>query len=259
MPTKFAISILLLFLTFQGVSQQISVDRKLYENPSIKVDENNVPLDSSQFYFPVHFFPEFTYYDEYIDSSTVLVSEFTFPDLNDYSVIDTFRTYSQVKPNQYDTGQIKWFSEFLFALKEPLLFNTSTLSETYRFTWLRTFHHPVVIRLEKIDNEYWVYWKVGSGAGGYYPGEIKKNKKRKVKKQDWDEFMELLSILDYWNVQKKGGLPSSDGARWILEGSTPQKYKEMDAKSPKSSNPFYNVCNYLIELTRMRIREGTKY
>ena len=34
-------------------------------------------------------------------------------------------------------------------MEEPVLSSYKGDKEIYRFTWLRTFHHPVAVRLEK--------------------------------------------------------------------------------------------------------------
>jgi hypothetical protein len=48
----------------------------------------------------------------------------------------------------------QWYSKHLKALQEPSLWNLSGTqkSETYRFLWLRTFHHPISVRLDVNPN-----------------------------------------------------------------------------------------------------------
>lgn len=74
-----------------------------------------------------------------------------------------------------------WYSRNLMALKEPSLFEKQkTLTNvSYRFVWLRTFHHPVAIRLDlKADGTGILTTKVASGAGGYNPGVLTVNNSR---------------------------------------------------------------------------------
>jgi hypothetical protein len=52
-------------------------------------------------------------------------------------------------PDALDTFINQWYSKMLFALGEPVVSNYHGDKEIYRFTWLRTFHHPVSVRLEK--------------------------------------------------------------------------------------------------------------
>jgi hypothetical protein len=70
---------------------------------------------------------------------------------------------------------VGWYSSQLRAMKEPSL-STASPSEqatTYRFTWLRTFHHPLVARFV-LDGSGagTLYVKMADGAGGYQPGKV---------------------------------------------------------------------------------------
>jgi hypothetical protein len=138
-------------------------------------------------------------------------------------------------------------------MKEPLLFNKETNKETYRFTWLRTFHEPVVIRIEKEGNTYKVFWKETNGAGGYEPGKLTVNQSRKIDKKDWDMFIALLDSVNYWNMKTNFTDTGNDGAIWILEASTPEQYYVVNRWSPGKKDKFHIACNFLIELTDLEI------
>ena len=43
-----------------------------------------------------------------------------------------------------------WYSKHLFVMREPLIYGDKSKNEVYRFTWLRTFHNPIAIRIEKM-------------------------------------------------------------------------------------------------------------
>lgn len=88
-----------------------------YENlrDKYKLDSLNVPSDTNAFYFPTKFF------------------------INDsigYEGMDTFLD--------------KWYSNQLFAMREPLIYLPSKeYLEVYRLTWLRSFHKPMIFRIQK--------------------------------------------------------------------------------------------------------------
>lgn len=65
----------------------------------------------------------------------------------------------------------EWYGKQLQALQESSLCCDSTdRGRVIRFVWLRSFHHPVVIRLNESTKGSWsLVTKVGSGAGGYDP------------------------------------------------------------------------------------------
>ena len=69
----------------------------------------------------------------------------------------------------------RWYPPYLTAMKELSLWDRSKASETesYRFLWLRSFHHPVALRLDVAsDGRGVLVVKVLSGQGGYDPGNL---------------------------------------------------------------------------------------
>ena len=61
-----------------------------------------------------------------------------------------FKTKANWQDNPHDsldTFVNQWYSKMLFSLKEPVLSNYQGQKEIYRFTWLRTFHHPISVKL----------------------------------------------------------------------------------------------------------------
>jgi len=158
-----------------------------------------------------------------------------------------------------NTFEVKWFSEQLAALEEPVIFNDSTGFEGYRFTWLRTFHNPIAIRIEKQGDEYWLFWKKCDGAGGYAPGEIITDRKRKIEIKDWAAFQKKVDSIDFWKMPARIRNYGNDGAEWILEGRVNGTYHVVDRWSPDSANAYFRCCYFLVQLTRMKIRERDVY
>ena len=70
----------------------------------------------------------------------------------------------------------QWYSRHLKALHEPSLWELSQRdpkAEVYRFLWLRTFHHPVSVRLVvRAGGSGWMNVHMASGHGGYEPGRM---------------------------------------------------------------------------------------
>jgi hypothetical protein len=68
-----------------------------------------------------------------------------------------------------------WYSKQFKAMKEPSLWELSRTqsSPSYRFIWLRSFHHPMVLRVDiNADGSSLLTTKIGSGNGGYKPGHL---------------------------------------------------------------------------------------
>ena len=120
-----------------------------------------------------------------------------------------------------------WYSGQLAALKEqPLCCGVEDPQTIVRFTWLRSFHHPVAIRLFRSGDGRWMLTtKVASGAGGYRPGHLTTNMTRELKASDAEQILSLVApATDYWklsavevNQPSPDGLITVqvDGARWI--------------------------------------------
>ena len=79
---------------------------------------------------------------------------------------------------------VQWYSEQLSALQEPSLWELSRSSkspEIYRFLWLRTFDHPLAVRVEVADDGTGMLTvKMSGGAGGYKPGKLIENRTRPI-------------------------------------------------------------------------------
>ena len=91
----------------------------------------------------------------------------------------------------------------LRALKEPTLSeDTSGNAElTYRFTWLRTFDHPVAIRVIVHSNGTGTLTaKVGDGTGGYGPGNLMVDSTREIGVEEVRHLRGLLRTLDFWRM-----------------------------------------------------------
>ena len=182
------------------------------------------------------------------------------------STLDTSRFYLPLEKftdtSSYvgqDTFLVTWYSEMLKALKEPILFNRPSQNETYRFTWLRTFHNPVAIRIEKNGEDYMLFWKLCDGKGGYEPGQLVIDKFRKISRDDWDNFIGLLKTVDFWDMEsRETGLQGTDGSQWILEGVNENNYHVVDRWTPRQ-NDYFDCGNFLIQLTDLKIPEDDKY
>ena len=151
--------------------------------------------------------------------------------------------YAQYFPkDSLDSGgnefKSQWYSRQLTALEEPSLFEMkkSLPSESYRFLWLRTFHHPVAIRLDpQPDGTSVLTTKVANGAGGYSPGVLIVNTSRTLSKGQTVAFLSQVDKLRFWSarnpVKDQGG---TDGSQWILEGVKAGRYHVVDRWMPKA-------------------------
>jgi hypothetical protein len=128
-------------------------------------------------------------------------------------------SWKDTTQNALDTFVNTWFSEMLYALNEPVLKNYSGDKEIYRFTWLRSFHHPVSLRLEKQCSIIKLYVKMTKGAGGYEPGKIKIDTIVKITTNEWEVFANKIEALNFWSIPTESREETgTDGSEWVLEG-----------------------------------------
>src|SRR6266513_5488624 len=88
--------------------------------------------------------------------------------------------------SQHDLFAANWYLKHLKALAEPSLLHLSKnpALESYRFFWLRTFHHPVIVRVDvRAGDAGELTSKVASGKGGYDPGHLLENTSRPLTRE----------------------------------------------------------------------------
>jgi hypothetical protein len=133
----------------------------------------------------------------------------------------------------------KWYSRQLRALKEPSLFLEARTphAESYRFLWLRTFHHPIAIRIDvKPDGTGILTTKIATGAGGYSPGILKEEEFRPLSRAEIAPFLAKVDKLGFWSAptHQQNEELGCDGSQWIIEGVKRGKYHVVDRWSPRA-------------------------
>jgi hypothetical protein len=192
---------------------------KNYSNNIIfAVDSSAIPTDSTVLYFPIK-------------------PASSFPDTS-YSMlaIDSFLN--------------TWYSNQLYHLSEPVLTKYDPQREVYRFTWLRSFNHPITVRIESLKDEKYVTVKICDGNGGFRPGKIILNKMFPINESQWKELQLQFDKLKFWNLPPtKRDQNGTDGADWILEAKRKTIYHFATRWSPQNGE-FRHTCDYIIKLAR---------
>lgn len=150
--------------------------------------------------------------------------------------------------------QTEWYSKHLAAMEEASLYAPDSVAvESYRFLWLRSFHHPIAVHMWKSGTAQFITFKQMSGAGGYEPGHIVVNQTRKLERAEWDAFVNRLDDMCYWNLPTTDPEGSSfDGARWILEGVRGDRYHIVDRWTPQGGS-YREACLYALTLGGFKI------
>lgn len=157
-----------------------------------------------------------------------------------------------------DDFRAEWYSKVWRAAGEPSLYLQTRdakppLRRTYRFSWLRTFHAPIIVRLEERDgDQYWISAKRLSGAGGYDPGQVTGKIERLLTPDETRRILGVLKSSKAMTAAPAGCDTGLDGSQWIFEGVEDGKLRYADRWSPKTG-PIHDVGLAFLGLTGWKL------
>ncbi len=168
------------------------------------------------------------------------------------------------EPNQ------KWYSRYLYEFNEPLLYNYYLGREIIRFTLLRSFDKPLMIKIEKRKDSSLLHYKILEKQLDIeiYGELLNKNTKRLDVPERFlaiersgefkisnDIILQIMSII---SKSKLKNLPPSlnilegeDGAAWILEVHQETGYYYIERWSPEKDDAMYKIAEILIETGKL--------
>lgn len=158
-----------------------------------------------------------------------------------------------------DTFTNVWYSRMLKAMKEPVLPETEGDTQIYRFTWLRTFHRPITIRIQRSNDSVTLIAKILSGAGGYDPGQIITDTAFVLTPEKWETLQAKIGLINFWRLPVDTDSDGMDGAEWILEGVTKNNYHFVSRWSPGKNTAYGQCCLYFLSLSGIKIPEKEIY
>ena len=129
-----------------------------------------------------------------------------------------------------------WYGKHLAAMREtPLCVRPGLHAEIYRLTWLPSFNHSVVVRVERDSGNYWLEARSETGAGGYGPGILAHDSIMALTPNDLSVLSDFLYRSNFWNLPTIPARPviGADGSQWILEGLAGNRYHVVDRWSPQ--------------------------
>jgi hypothetical protein len=183
--------------------------------------------------------------------------------------LDSTTFYFKTKPdwkddtqNALDTFVNQWYSKMLFTMKEPVLSSYKGNKEIYRFTWLRTFHHPVAVRLEKQNNIIRLFSKVCNGAGGYEPGQLIFDTTLIVTDNQYKSLTQKIENINFWNLKtEQRDDAGNDGSEWIIEAVKDNNYHMVTRWTPSEGRQgsFRSVGEFLVSLSKISSDETKNF
>ena len=149
-----------------------------------------------------------------------------------------------------------WFSGHLAAAGQSSLVDDRQ-ADTVRFLWLRSFHHPVVVRIDGVNADESVLTAIElSGAGGYDPGKIARRMSRRLSSKESSDFRDLLAKSGLFAQRPQDCSLGLDGAEWVFERQDRGHYTFLHQWTPQHG-PVHDVGNFLLDLTGWKF--GDRY
>lgn len=226
------------------------VATKIFENPKVKVDAMLRAIGQVSFVFILLF-----------TASAVTAFDSPIKSCNDSNSNEYFFPKSAFSARDGDDDQFTrtWYTKHLRAMSEPSLWCGLVYGEdTYRFTWLRTFHHPIAVKITRTKSQIKLEAKELSGAGGYEPGKILRKTNRILTNAQWKDVLSSVEKANFWNDQPKVKSLGFDGARWIYEVRRGTTYRVIERWSPEDKN-YRNLGLTMIKLAGWSIPEKEIY
>ena len=135
---------------------------------------------------------------------------------------------------EYDKASAKEAADLFGRFHEnPLSKMPDCVSETYRLTWVPSFHRTTIVRMwSSIDGRY-VTIKRLERTSENRNGSTFTETTRRLSDLEWESTVNSINAYDFWNVASmvKESLPN-DGADWLVEGHRKDKYHNIFRISP---------------------------
>ncbi len=157
-----------------------------------------------------------------------------------------------------DTFEADWYGEELRGFDEPSLYRasltTGASARSLRFTWLRSFHDPIFVRIDR-GADGGAQLTAGQRAKGGRPGSLTRRTSRPLTP---DELRELDAILIRTVLSEQPPRlcdVGTDGARWIIETVEPSTgYVYLNRWTP-ADGPVRELGLHMLGLTGWQVAE----
>jgi hypothetical protein len=136
--------------------------------------------------------------------------------------------------HDYDEDAVirRWFSSYLLSMKEPTLSCRQAADASYRFLWLRSFNHPIVVRVVYDADIANLNAVELDGAGGHTPGSEIRRVTRRLSAEESSAILAEVRKAAFWDLPSKENMVGIDGAEWIIEGRDGARYHVVRRWSP---------------------------
>lgn len=146
--------------------------------------------------------------------------------------------YGHVEEAVISTFEADWFAGELRAFSEPSLYRISTgnspgQTASYRLLWLRSFHEPIVVRIDQTDGDSAYLTAKQRAGGGGFQGRPR-TLERPLTHAEISQLHATLSTTEVLGERPKICGDGLDGSRWIIEVASNQgQYSFVNRWSPR--------------------------
>lgn len=140
-----------------------------------------------------------------------------------------------------------WYGKHLRTMGEPSLWEASRAHperESWRFTWLRTWGRPVVVRFDVDGAGATMRYVELDGSGGYEPGKIAIDRTTRIAAADWARVSAAITKAAFWTLPTTIPDSGTDGLQWVLEGTAGGKYHVTDRWTPSYDTSRRGLVDY---------------
>jgi len=159
--------------------------------------------------------------------------------------------------NKIELGnfQAQRVNHVLKNFQEDCLFNKGMPPETviYRFTWIRCFRAPIVVRMENNNGTVYLYWKTWKmrKIGNDSKSLKLKSGKKKLRYDQWEKFEQLLSEARFDSLPNNKSIIITESEPFLLERKNQNSFKAHNTNCPDKK--FTSACMFLLQMTHIRI------
>ena len=152
-----------------------------------------------------------------------------------------------------------WYSKHLNAAREKSIV-APTDGVVVRLTWLRSFHSPIVVRIN-CAARCTITGKRLNGAGGYEPGRIVERRVDRLTDSEAQELYRLVALANLSDPMPESEILMMDGAMWVIEVANRDGYFAWSVQGTRESQyaKFHLLGDYLVELSRIEVADEDYY
>lgn len=147
------------------------------------------------------------------------------------------------------------YASYLSGFGEPSL-SCATRAPVYRFLWVRSFHGPLSVRVDRRGNAWYLVAAERVSLDGKH-FEVRREA-RMLTRDESRRLDDALARADLFEAPSRARVDGLDGAEWVVEARDAGRYRLHDEWSPPEG-PVREIGETLLSLTRWRFEPHDIY